>query len=504
MISISNNKRIAKNTIYLYVRMLFMMAVTLYTSRVILEVLGIEDYGIYNVVGGIVVLFAFINNSMVMSTQRFLNYELGRDDKHEASRVFSASLTLHWFIAVFTFLLAESVGLWFLCNHIKYPSEREFAVLVTYQFSILTTCVNIIRAPYNAAIVSHEQMGFFARISVIEAVAKLAIIYLLTISPWDKLVSYAALIFGVVFIITLCYYLYCKKFFSICRYDYFWDKSLYKRLASFSGWSLFGGVANTAASQGLNVLMNIFFGVTINTAMAVASQVNAAAYSFVTSFQTAFSPQIVKSYAAQEREYFVGLIINASKYSYFLLFVICMPLYVYCEEVLSIWLTEVPPYAVSFCKLMLIVSLLDAIQEPLWMSVQATGKIRNYQLLMGVTILANLPISYLFLKLKYLPEIVLIIKIAITVLRLIIRVIYLNRLFSFPIIRFAREVLVKVSIVTLFSNLFVLVFPIQADTIPLMFSAIFILFIINCLLVLVVGISNKERLLIINQVKKYI
>ena len=456
MISNSNNKRIAKNTIFLYIRMFFMMAVTLYTSRVILEVLGIEDYGIYNVVGGIVVLFTFVNNSMVMSTQRFLNYELGRHEQQGASRVFSASLTLHLFIVMLTFLLAESVGLWFL----------------------------------------------FARISVIEAIAKLAIVYLLAVSPWDKLISYAFLMFVVVFIITFCYYLYCKRSFPIGRYNYFWEKSLYKRLASFSGWSLFGGMANTAASQGLNVLMNIFFGVTANAAMGVASQVNTAVYNFVANFQTAFKPQIVKSYATQEREYFMDLIIYTSKYSYFLLFIICMPLYVCCEEVLSVWLTNVPFYAVSFCKLMLIVSLLEAIQGPLWMSVQATGKIRNYQLLIGGMILCNLPIGYVFLKLGFPPNIVLIIKIVITVLILIIRVIYINRLFSFPTVRFIREVLVKISIVTLLSSILVIFLPIQIDTISSILAVVCILFVINCLLILAVGVSNKERLLIINQIKK--
>ena len=495
MTSISSNKRIAKNTIFLYIRMLFMMAVILYASRVILEVLGIEDYGIYNVIGGIVVLFAFINDSMVTSTQRFLNYELGRNNQQEAARVF---------IVVITFLLAETIGLWFLYNYIKYPPEREFAVLVTYQFSILTTCANMIRAPYNAAIISYERMGFFARISVIEAVAKLAIVYLLAASPWDKLISYAALMFGVVLIITLCYYLYCKRIFPICIYDYFWEKSLYKRLASFSGWSLFGGVANTAASQGLNVLMNIFFGVTVNAAFGVASQVNAAVYSFVGNFQIAFKPQIVKSYAAQERKYFMDLIINTSKYSYFLLFIICMPLYVCCEEVLSLWLTEVPPYAVSFCRLMLIFSLLDAIQGPLWISVQATGKIRNYQLLMGVMILSNLPISYLFLKLGFLPDIVLVVKVVMNVLIFVARITYLNRLFSFPIIRFMREVLVRVFVVTLLSCLCIIFLPTTSDDFISILYIVCISLIINGLLILIVGVNKKERALVINQLEKFL
>ena len=210
-----------------------MMAVILYASRVILEVLGIEDYGIYNVIGGIVVLFAFINDSMVTSTQRFLNYELGRNNQQEAARVFSASLTLHLFIVVITFLLAETIGLWFLYNYIKYPPEREFAVLVTYQFSILTTCANMIRAPYNAAIISYERMGFFARISVIEAVAKLAIVYLLAASPWDKLISYAALMFGVVLIITLCSDLYCKRIF-LSVYMITFGKRVFTK-----GWQVF-------------------------------------------------------------------------------------------------------------------------------------------------------------------------------------------------------------------------------------------------------------------------
>ena len=236
--------------------------------------------------------------------------------------------------------------------------------------------------------------------------------------------------------------------------------------------------------------------------MGVASQVNTAVYNFVANFQTAFKPQIVKSYATQEREYFMDLIIYTSKYSYFLLFIICMPLYVCCEEVLSVWLTNVPFYAVSFCKLMLIVSLLEAIQGPLWMSVQATGKIRNYQLLIGGMILCNLPIGYVFLKLGFPPNIVLIIKIVITVLILIIRVIYINRLFSFPTVRFIREVLVKISIVTLLSSILVIFLPIQIDTISSILAVVCILFVINCLLILAVGVSNKERLLIINQIKK--
>ena len=499
-----NNKRIAKNTLFLYVRMLLIMGVTLYTSRVVLHVLGVEDFGIYNVVGGVVVLFTFVNNAMITSTQRFLNYELGRRDLKAAQRVFSASVTIHLGIALLTLVLAETVGLWFLERYIKYPANREWAVMLTYQFTILATCINIIRTPYNAAIIAHERMSFYAYISVMEAVLRLLVVYLLGLASWDRLIFYAFLMFVVLALVLVCYYLYCRRSFAVCLYRFFWDKSLYCELLGFSGWSLFGGVANMGASRGLNILLNLFFGVTVNAAMGIANQVQTAVYSFVGNFQTAFNPQIVKSYASGDRGYFIDLIMRTSKYSYFLLFAISLPLYICCEEVLSLWLGEVPAYTVSFCRFMILFSLLDALQGPLWVSVQATGKIRDYQILMSVMILSDLPPSYLFLRMGYVPEVVLAIRCLLNLLILFVRLWYLWHLYDFPVWRYLREVVGRIVCVTVVS--FGVISCLSMDVLPVVkiLGTIFISIIGNLFLVYTIGFDNKERLLIIKQIKKHI
>ncbi|MEO3213992.1 MULTISPECIES: lipopolysaccharide biosynthesis protein [Parabacteroides] len=488
-----NNKRIVKNTLFLYIRMLLIMGVSLYTSRIVLEVLGIEDFGVYNVVGGIVVLFTFINNAMVTSTQRFLNYELGVGNQVTISRVFSASVTIHMCIALLTFILAETVGLWFLIHYIKYPEGREYAVVMTYQFSILATCISIIRAPYSAAIISHECMSFYAYISVIESVCRLLIVYLLALTTFDKLIFYSFLMFSVILVITFGYYLYCRCRFSVCRYTFFFEKGLYERLVSFSAWSLFGGAANMGASQGLNILLNLFYGVTVNAAMGIANQVSHAVYSFVSNFQMAFNPQIVKSYAAGEKQYFIDLVIRTSKYSFYLLFIISLPVFICCKECLGLWLVEVPPHSVQFCRMMILFLLLDALQGPLWVSVQATGNIRNYQLLMSVMILSNIPLSFIAINIWNFPEIVLIIKIMINVFVLLFRLFYLNSLYEFPIFRYLREVVLYALIVSVLSVPVPLFFSQFVNSFANLVVEIFISIVISSSLVFFVGISKKER-----------
>lgn len=497
-----NNKRIAKNTLFLYVRMLLIMGVTLYTSRVVLQMLGVEDYGVYNVVGGIVILFTFVNNAMIISTQRFLNYELGREDLVATRRVFSASVTIHLGIALLTLVLAETVGLWFLEHYIQYPLDRERAVMLTYQFTILTTCVNIMRTPYNAVIIAHERMAFYAYISVIEAVLRLLIVYLLVWVSWDRLIFYSFLMFVVLALVLVCYYLYCRRSFAVCHYRFFWDKGVYCELLGFSGWSLFGGVANMGASQGLNILLNLFFGVTVNAAMGIANQVQTAVYSFVGNFQTAFNPQIVKSYASGDHSYFIDLIMRTSKYSYFLLFVISLPFYICCEEVLSLWLEEVPAHTVSFCRLMILFSLLDALQGPLWVSVQAMGKIRDYQILMSVMILTNLPLGYLFLRMEYVPEVVLVIRCLLNLLILFFRLWYLWRLYGFPVWRYLQEVVGRVIMVT------AVVYPIvylPLGTIGFAWKIILlgiISLLMDGLAMYYLGLDHKERKLLMTQLNK--
>ena len=483
--------------------MLILMLVSLYTSRVVLAALGVEDYGIYNVVGGIVVLFTFINNAMITSTQRYLNYELGRNDLQRAKKVFAISLNIHIFIALIVLLLAETIGLWFLNTTIQYPEYREFAVQVTYQLSILTTCVKIIRAPYNAAIIAHEKMSFYAYLSIFEAILQLGIVFMLMTYSADRLILYSVLLCVVAIIVNLCYYAYCRKKFEICQYTLYKDKTLYRQLLSFSGWSLLGGVANMGASQGLNMLLNVFFGVTVNAAMGIATQVNSAVTSFVHSFQTAFNPQIVKSYASGNHSYFIKLILSTSKYSYLLLFILALPIYICCPEVLSIWLTKVPDYAVSFCRLMLIFALLDALQGPLWYSVQATGKIKTYQTLMSFMILANLPIAYICLKLGYSPNSVLVIRCIINLATLFVRLWYLNRLYKFPVMEFVNGVILRIVPITAIAYL-ISYMPIEADT-PLLKIVIIVAMtlVANMVLILSIGLNKDEREVVGRNIKRF-
>ena len=499
----SNNKRIAKNTIFLYIRMLVLMVVSLYTSRVVLAALGVEDYGIYNVVGGIVVLFTFINNAMITSTQRYLNYELGRNDLLQAKKVFSISLNIHILISLIVVLLAETVGLWLLNTTIQYPESREFAVQVTYQLSILTTCIKIIRAPYNATIIAYERMSFYAYLSIFEAVLQLGIVFMLMAYSADRLILYSILLCIVAIIVNLCYYAYCRKKFEICQYTLYRDKSLYRQLLSFSGWSLFGGVANMGASQGLNMILNVFFGVTINAAMGIATQVNSAVASFVHSFQTAFNPQIVKSYATGDHGYFIKLILSTSKYSYLLLFILALPIYICCPEVLCVWLTEVPDFAVSFCRLMLIFALLDALQGPLWYSVQATGKIKTYQILMSFMILSNLPIAYVCLKMGYSPNGVLVVRCIINLATLFVRMWYLNRLYKFPVMEFVNGVILRIVPITAIAYLISYI-PIEADT-PLAKIVIIVALtlVANMVLILSIGLNKDERVVVGRNIKRF-
>lgn len=499
----SGASTIARNTVFLYIRMLILMVVSLYTSRVVLDTLGIEDFGIYNVVGGIVVLFTFINNSMVTSTQRYLTYEIGRDNKERTQQIFSISLNLHIIIATIILILSETIGLWFLNSIIQYPPERTVAIHVLYQFSVLTTFVKIIRTPFSAVIISFEKMSFYAYLSVFEALLQLGVVFVLSVIPYDRLIMYGVLLFIVAIIIDLCYYVYCIKNFDICSYVSCKDVSLYKQLLSFSGWSLLGSMANIGANQGLSLMLNVFWGVTVNAAYAIATQVNGAVSSFVSSFQTAFNPQIVKAYAVNDMKYFLKLIMTTSKYSYLLLFVLVLPIYICCPEVLSLWLDEVPAYSVELCRLMLIFSLLDAIQGPLWFSVQATGKIKVYQILMSILILSSLPIAYMCLKHGCSPESVLVVRCLINFITLFVRIWYLKRLYAFPVIDFVKSVLLRIVPITAMASLVSLIsVDFKSPFIKIIFFILFTL-ILNAFLIIIIGMTGNERYVVVEKIRQY-
>ena len=445
-----NNKRIAKNTLMLYVKMGVMMLVQLYTSRVVLQTLGVDDFGIYNVVGGVVVLFSFLNAAMSSATQRFLNFELGKGDLVQVGRVFSMSLTVHFCIAGLVLLLAETVGLWFLNSELNIPAERMVAANWVYQFSVATTLLGILLVPYNATIIAHERMGFYAWTSIVRALMLLGIVYLLVIGNVDKLILYAGLVFAVNLLMQILYVAYCRRAFSqTATYKPFRDKKLFRELMSFSGWSLLGELANLASFNGVNLVMNVFCGVAVNAAMGVAQQVFGAVGSFVSSFQTAFNPQIVKYYSSGEYGRFTTLIFFSSRISFLLLLVVSIPVFLYAEFFLDLWLGGYPEYSVAFIRCVLVFALFDALSGPLWVSARAIGNIRDYQLTISLFGLSNIPVAYFFLSNGFDPIWVMATRSFINGGALIWRIIYLHWKIDFPGWQFAKTVFVRSVLVLL-------------------------------------------------------
>lgn len=439
----SSSRRIAKNTLMLYFRQILIMLVSLYTVRAVLEALGAEDYGIYNVVAGVVVLFSFVNNAMASSTQRFLNYALGEGDEEKVQDVYSASLAVHALVALGFALAAETVGLWFVHTRLNIPEARKAAAELVYQCTVATTVFNIIRVPYHAVIIAYERMSFFAGLSIVEAALKLAVVFVLLPAKADKLELYGFLLAVVALVILGCYKAYCNRTFKPAHYRRVRDKRLVREILSFSGWSLFGGAANVANSQGTNIVLNLYTDVTVNAAMGIANQVNAAVYSFVGNFQTAFNPQIVKSYASGEKSDFFRLIYLTAKTSFFLLLFIVLPLYLNADTVLRVWLTEMPAHSVSFVRLILIWSLIESLNGSLVMSVQAQGQIRTYQLIVSVFIMLNLPGTWIAFMLGASPEWLLYIRILLLAATGIWRVFYLRKKIGLSVRKFFSTVLFR-------------------------------------------------------------
>ena len=395
----NNNKRIAKNTLLLYFRMLFMMAVSLYTSRVVLNTLGVEDYGIYNVVGGVVAMFGFINGSMSSATQRYITFALGKGDKTRLQTVFSTTLQIHTLIAGIIVLLGETIGLWFLYNKMQIPADRMDAAFWVLQCSIVATVVMIISVPYNADIIAHEKMSAFAYISILEVVLKLVIVYMLVVFSFDKLILYAFLLLAIQLMIRFCYSIYCNRHFEEIKYRHVWDKALFKEMTGFAGWSLFGNLASVLFSQGLNMLLNVFFGPVVNAARAVAVQVQSAIQQFVGNFQMALNPQITKTYAKGELGDMHRLMFRSARFSFFLLFFLSLPVLFETNFILTIWLKTVPEHTVVFLRIMICTSLIYTLSNPLIIANQATGKVKKYQAICGSILLLILPVSYISLRL---------------------------------------------------------------------------------------------------------
>lgn len=428
----SNNKRIAKNTIMLYIRMLFSMGVSLFTSRVVLQTLGVEDYGIYNVVGGFVSMLAFFNSSMATSTQRFLNYEMGKGRDSDLQSVFSNAINAHFIIGIATVVLLETFGLWFINNKLNIPHEQLHAAVWVFHFSVITLFISIIATPYSAAIVANERMGIYAYYSIFEVVLKLVIVYILVVLPYNKLILYGFLNLCVSILMRFLYLSYCKRNFSECIYKRGWDKSQIKGLFSFSGWMLLGCFSDMLSKQGVNILINMFFGPVFNAARAIAVQVQQSISSFVANFMTAVRPQIIKSYSAQKFDYMYRLVFSASKLSFYLLFILTIPVLIYTEYILDLWLDVVPEYSVLFTRLVLIELLISSAYVPIAQINQASGRVKNYQLAISIIFLLNFALSYIVYKLGFPVYSTFIVSVILAIAGLFVRVIILKKENDFP------------------------------------------------------------------------
>lgn len=498
-----NNKRIAKNTLLLYFRMLLMMFVTLFTSRVVLDKLGVTDYGIYNVVGGVVAMLGFLNSSMSNAVQRYLSFEIGKNNEAGVNRIFNVSLFAHAGIAVFVFVVMEIVGVWYLNTHMNIPAERMDAANWVLQCSIFTTLFTIVQVPYNAIIISKEQMGIYAYISILEVVLKLLVVYMLAIGNFDKLKLYSVLIMVVTIGIVMIYRFYCTRMYKEAKFKFIKDWNLLKQIVGFASWNMLGELAWVFTGQGVNIILNSFFGPVVNAARGLAEQVNGAVNRFVANFQTAVNPQLIKNYASDQLGEMKTLLFRSTRFSYYLLLALSLPIILKMDFILHLWLKEVPDYTTGFCQLVLVSSLVSTLSNLLAQVARAYGKIRNYQIIVSIFLFLNFPLSYIVLKFGGSPLSTMFVNIGINAMLLFVRLRLTNRMIQMTYGSFIRNVLFPVIIVTAVA----LVIPL---TIYFMLDNSIISFIIVCLVSFVsvgvsiyaLGMNANERLYVLAAISK--
>lgn len=394
MNAVENNKRLAKNTFILYIRMFLTMAVGFYTSRVVLNVLGVVDYGIYNVVGGIVGMLSVLNGSMAGTTQRWITIALGLGDIAYLKKVFSVSITAQGIIGVIVLVLTESIGLWYLYNYAVMPVERMDIAFCVFQISVLTLLLNIMNVPFLGSVIAHEKMGIFASFSIIEAIMKLVICVVLTIDIFDKLLMYAVLLFVAYIINFLWLQIYCYKKIPEARFRFGWDKQMYKDMWKLTSWTMFGHISLIGYTQGITLLINLFFGPALNAAYSIANQATNIVNQFSSSFQTAINPQITKSYATKQYDEMNRLIYRSSKLSYFLMLIIAVPIFYEAHFLLELWLKNVPEHSVAFMRTGIFIAMLTAVRNPLVTAALANGNLKNYQLVVNGILIMVTPLVY--------------------------------------------------------------------------------------------------------------
>lgn len=498
-----NNKRIARNTLILYFRMFLMMLIGLFTSRVILQSLGVADYGIYNAVGGFVAMFSLLSGTLTNSINRFLTFELGRGDAEKLKRVFSTSLNVMFILSAIVVVLGATVGGWFLSAKMNIPEGREEAAVVVLACSILTFVLTLISVPYNAAIIAHERMSAFAYISLVEAAAKLAIAFTLYKIPFDKLNVYAILLLTLSFLVRLLYGVYCKRHFHECTYRFVHDNKLLKEMTSFAGWNFIAGGAAVVNNHGVTLLLNMFFGVTVNAARGIAVQVNGCVHSFVTNFMMAVNPQITKSFAQGDYDYMHSLICRGAKFSYFLMLFFMIPISLEAHQLLHLWLGIVPEYAVDFVRLTLAMTTLNTLSSSLITGLHATGNIKRYMIIVGAVEILNFPLTYIAFRLGASPQTAYYIYLSVYFVLMLLRLYLIKDLIHMKAAMYVKGVYLKVLIVSLLSIVLpFVVYKIQSEDIFRLVSVCLVSFLSTLTAIYFIGLEFSEKAMIIGFIKR--
>lgn len=444
----SNNRRIAKNTILLYIRSIIIICISLYTSRVVLNALGVEDYGIYNAVGGVVAMFSLISGSLSNAISRFITYELGKGDISRLKSVFSTSINIQICLAAVIFTLGLLVGGWFLNTHMNIPDGRMTAANWVLVCSLLMFCINLISIPYSACIIAHERMSAFAYVSIVDAVLRLLVCYLIVISPFDRLISYSVLLVAVALIIRLIYGIYCSRNFEECHYKSGHDRGLLKQMGGFAGWTFITNGCWMFNTQGVNILINIFFGVTLNAARGIATQVDGAIQQFVNNFTTAVNPQITKYYAAGQKNEMFTLVCRGARFSYFLLLIFALPVMMEAEYILELWLKTVPEHSVIFLRLSIIGSMVNMLGNTGYTACLATGDVKRYSILISLVGVLVFPLTWIAFRLGFPAESTYVIFIAVYIGVEAARLYMMKWLLGFPPMLFIKDVILRILVVT--------------------------------------------------------
>ena len=500
-----DKKRIAKNTLLLYVRMFVSMAVSLYTSRIVLNVLGVTDYGIYNLVGGIISVVAFLNSSMLSATQRFISYELGKGDAKKLNIIFCTSINIYVIICLIGILVGETIGLWFVNTQLVIPGERLVAANWVYQASILSLVVNFMSVPYNSLIIAHEKMSAFAYISIFEVLLKLAIALILLVITYDKLIVYSILVLVAGIIIRLCYSVYCKLHFEESRYSLFYDKTVFKELFAFAGWSVFGNMGFSFKDQISSIILNIFCGPELNAARGIGIQVNAMVSTFVNNFGMALNPQITKQYAAGNIEESRKLVFIGNRMSFFLLLLISLPIIINVDLVLNLWLGVVPSYSKAFVTISLIISMLYSISGCETTAIQATGRMKWFQIGIFIIMMGELPIAWIFLDMGFPPYSVM----WPTLLSYTIAIIFRYWLLTIYVKGYSfKDYFIKVlypcSLVSFFSYFICNFLKASSGSVIMLFISVILCLIVTTVIIFFLGINSNERALINLFISKHI